>query len=94
MHLFIHFTNCHHLPTLPQSFFSSQFYPYKSHLLLSFSVTLLLREWEASLGYHPTLGHEVTAGLSTSSPTEAQPGTPFRGRGSKGRQQSQLQPLL
>jgi hypothetical protein len=34
-------------------------------------VTILLREWEAPLGYHPTLGHQVTAGLSASSPTKA-----------------------
>ena len=45
-------------------------------------------------GYHPALGHLVPAGLGTSSPTEAQPGSPGRGRGSNGRQQSQRQPLL
>ena len=42
-------------------------------------------------GHHPTLGHLVPAGLSTSSPTESQPG---RGRGSNGREQSQRQHLL
>ena len=43
---------------------------------------------------HPTPVYQVTAGLGTSSPTEAQPGSPGRGRGSNGRQQSQRQPLL
>jgi hypothetical protein len=46
------------------------------------------------LGYLPTLGHQLTAGLSTSSPTEAWPGRPAKGRESSGRQQSQRQPLL
>jgi hypothetical protein len=51
--------------------------------------SLLLREGEASLGYHPTVGHGVSAVLSTSSSTEAQRGSPSRRRGSNGRQQSQ-----
>jgi len=38
------------------------------------------------------LGHQVTARLSASSPTEAQPGSPARGRGTNGRQQRQGQP--
>ena len=46
------------------------------------------------LGYHPTLAHPVIVGLSTSSPTRAQPDSPVRGKGSNGRQQSQRQPPL
>ena len=49
---------------------------------------LLLRDGKAHLGYHPTLVHPVTAGLSTSFPTEAQPGSPVRGRSSNGRQKA------
>ena len=33
------------------------------------------------LGYHPTLGHQVTAGLNSPSPNVAQPGSPARGKG-------------
>ena len=55
---------------------------------------LLLREVEAPLGYHPTLTHLVSVGLSTSSPIEAQLGSSGRGGGSNGRQWSQRQPLL
>lgn len=55
---------------------------------------LLLREVEAPLGYHPTLGHLVAVGLSISSSIEAQLGSPGRGAGSNGRQWSQRQPLL
>ena len=54
--------------------------------------TPVLREGEAPLWYHFTLGHRVPAGLSTSSPTKAQTGGPGRGRGSNGRQQNQRQP--
>jgi hypothetical protein len=46
------------------------------------------------LGYQPTLGHIVPVGLIISSPTEAQPGSPCRGRGSNGRQHGQRQPPL
>ena len=38
--------------------------------------------------YYPDLGHQFTAGLSVSSSTEAQPGSPDREIGSSGRQQS------
>lgn len=38
--------------------------------------SLLLKEGEAPIGYHTTLGHLVPAGLSISSPTEAQAGSP------------------
>ena len=84
------------MPTLPHpaSPSTSQLRSYKSyspHHPLLFS-------WEK--GKHPlgttttpTLGHPVTVGLSASSPTEAQPGSPVRGKGSKGRQQSQRQPM-
>jgi hypothetical protein len=37
-------------------------------------------------GYHPTLAHQVSAGLGTSSPTEARQGSPARGMGSTDRQ--------
>ena len=42
------------------------------------------------LVYHPSMGHQVEAG-STSSPTEVQPDSPGRGRGSNGRRQNQRQ---
>ena len=41
----------------------------------------------AHFGYHPTLGHLDPAGLGPFSPTEAQPGSPGRGRESNGREQ-------
>lgn len=40
---------------------------------LPLPTSLLLRERKTPLGYHPSLRHRVPAGLSTSSPTEAQP---------------------
>jgi hypothetical protein len=45
-------------------------------------------------GKQPTLAHQVTAGLGTSSPTEARQGSPVRDMGSTVRQQSQEQPQL
>lgn len=53
---------------------------------------LLLKEGEAPLGYHTTLGNLISEGLSTSSPTEFQSGSSGRGRESNSRQQSQKQP--
>ena len=50
---------------------SSQFCPYK--FLPPILPHLLLRKGEAPLGYHPTLRHPVSARLSASSSTEAQP---------------------
>jgi hypothetical protein len=38
-------------------------------------------EKESLLGYHLTLGHLFPTGLSTVSLTEAQPGSPVRGKG-------------
>ena len=46
------------------------------------------------LGKQHTLTPQVTAGLGTSSPTEARQGHPVRETGSRGRQQSQGKPLL
>lgn len=46
-----------------------------------------LGEREAAL-YYCTLGHLVASGLSTFCLTEAQPGTPGKGKGYNGRQQS------
>lgn len=46
------------------------------------------------LGCNPALTHPVVAGLSASSPTEAQPGSPVWGKGSHGRQQNQRQPQI
>ena len=45
---------------------------------------LLLREGGVPLEYHSILGHQVPAGLGTSTPIETQPGSPGRGRGSNG----------
>ena len=46
------------------------------------------------LGYHSTQGHQVTAGLSSTSSTEALIGSPARIRESNNRQQSQRQHQL
>lgn len=50
--------------------------------------SLLLREGEDHIEYHPALKHLVPAELSTSYPTEIQSGSPGTGRGPDGRQQS------
>ena len=49
-----------------------------------------------SLEYHSALAlrHQVPSGLIASSPSEAQPNSPARERGSSGRQWSQRQPLF
>jgi hypothetical protein len=44
--------------------------------------------------YQSILAYLVTAGLDTSSPTKARQGSPVKGGGSTGRQQSQGQPLF
>ena len=49
---------------------------------------------EPPSGYHPTLTHQVDAGLGTLSPSEARQGYPVRGTGSTFRQQIQGQPPL
>jgi hypothetical protein len=70
---------------------SSQSSPHTAiHSILPSSSPLL---WEggASVGYHPTLAQQVTAGLGTSSPTEARQGSLVREIGSTGKQQSQGQ---
>lgn len=56
---------------------------------------LLPRERKARpLGYQPLFALQVESGLNTSSPTEARKGSLARGKGWKGRQQSQrLAPL-
>ena len=46
------------------------------------------------MGSKPTPAHQVAAGPNACSPTEARQGSPARGKGSKGRQQSQGLPLL
>uniref|UniRef100_A0A8C6IJN4 Myosin IIIA n=1 Tax=Mus spicilegus TaxID=10103 RepID=A0A8C6IJN4_MUSSI len=65
-----------------------------SQILPPTPLPCLIREGEGTQGYHPTLAHQVLGELSTSSPTEAQPGRPIKGRESKGGQQSQSQSLL
>lgn len=67
---------------------SSQSYPYKFYPLPSPQ-----RRGKAPC-YCSILGHPVRIGLSTSSPTETQPGSPVRGGESKGKQQCQRQPLF
>ena len=44
--------------------------------------------------YHSALGYLVPGRLSISFPTETQPDSPIRGKGSKYRQQSQRQTLF
>ena len=68
------------LITVPLSFLlSSQSHP---HIPCpSLSTHLLFREREAFWGYLPTPEHLVPEGLSISSPTEAQPGSPSRDGG-------------
>lgn len=69
---------------------SSQSHPQKS--LRTLSLPLLLREGETPFAYHRmTLGHQVRAGLSIFSPTEAPQDIPARGRRCKSKQQSQRQ---
>lgn len=53
-----------------------------------------LRKREASHGYQPALAYQVTVGLGTSFPVVARQGSQVRWKGSKGRYQSQRQPLL
>ena len=45
-------------------------------------------------GYQPSLAHQIVIGLGAFSPTEARQGSLVRGKGSKGKQQSQSQLLL
>ena len=95
MKLFLFFSiiylfTLHSKCTLP----SSPLSPTLNKSLSPLPLPLLLKEGEASHGDHSTLEHLVSSGLGTSSPTEAQPGSPFKGRGSNGRQQSQRQTLL
>jgi hypothetical protein len=45
-------------------------------------------------GYQPALAHQVSLELSVSSHTEARQGSPARGKGAKGRQQSLSQRQL
>jgi hypothetical protein len=54
---------------------------------------ILLREGGASQGYQPALVYQVAVGLDASS-IDVREGIPVRGKGFKGRQQSQRQPLL
>ena len=65
-----------YIPMAAPSLLFSQSHSYKS--LPPLCSPLLLREMESSLGYHPIPEHIVPAGLDTSSPTEAQPGSPRR----------------
>ena len=63
----------------PLSFLSSSTLPHPlSHYTLPCS------------GYQPTLAHQISLGLSTSSPTEAREGILTRRKGSKGRQQREF----
>jgi hypothetical protein len=53
-----------------------------------------LRRGSPSPRNQPTLPNQVSAGLGTSSPSEARQGSPVRGIGSTGKQQSQGEPPL
>lgn len=78
--VYFHFTSrwwpSHHHPSSPTS-----------AILTNPSIVtplFYLREREISLMYHHTLGYSVIVDLSASSPTEAQPGSPVKGRWSSG----------
>ena len=69
--------------------------PPQSHAPSPFlSSPSLQRRGRIAHEYQPALAYQVEAGLSISSSTKARQGSPARGRGSTGRQQSQRQPLL
>lgn len=84
---FIHFTSQSrlyrppHLLPVPPSQTPTHITPFPFHQKVQ----------EALLGYQPGLGHPVSAGLSASFPTKAQP---RRGKGPNSWQHSQRQPLL
>ena len=61
-----------------------------SPIPLSFSS----QRWGASHWYQPDLAYQVAVGQGTSYPIVSQSSSPVREKGSKGRQQSQRQPLL
>lgn len=86
INLVVHFTSL----LQPCFLLFSQSHPHKSPLPISPSSS----PGEAPFGYLPALGHQVTAGLSPFSPTEARPGRLDRGSGYNGRQQSLRQPAL
>jgi hypothetical protein len=63
-------------------------------ILSSIIPSLSPQRRESPPEYHLILRHRVPAGLSSSSPTEAQPGSPAREMESSGRPESQRQPPL
>jgi hypothetical protein len=80
----LHFSICR--PPLSLSPFLSQLPP------PPFSPLLLLWESGGPRGYHHTLQHQITAGLSMSpTPTEFRQGSPVKGRGATGWHQIQGQ---
>jgi hypothetical protein len=87
----LYFINLFTLPPLPPLLPV----PPSPSFFLSSSTPFLLRKgsW-GSHGYQSSLVYQIAVELGTSSPTEARQGNPAKGKGSKGRQQSQRQPLL
>ena len=66
--------------------------PLPSSLLPSIPSPFLFREEEASDGYHPALSYQAAVGPGASN--EARQDSLIRVKGSKGRQQSQSEPLF
>jgi hypothetical protein len=106
LYCFVSDRKCH-FPSLSFTFFFSLiiYFFYSLYLLITalpgpslqipppLSSALLLKG-EGPLEYHPTLRHLVPAGLGTSSPTEAQPGSQVSGRGSNDKKQRLRQSTL
>ena len=88
------------METLTKTIKTSSFLPSTSSSLFfslptpSSCPPFFLKKGKASHGYQPTLAYQFAVGLGTSSHIVARQGILVQGKGSKGRQQSQIQPLL
>ena len=60
----------------------------KSHPLTLFSHFPSPSRWASDLEYQPAITYQALRGLTAFSPTLSRQGSPFRGKGSKGRKQS------
>ena len=90
-YLFIYLFKLHHSIHSLSSLHAT--HPYRALV----PILHLLPFWEGGRGrgaYHPTLAHQITAGLGTCFPTEARKGSPFRRTGLIGKKQVQGQLLF